>query len=134
MTLAVDWAVKPQHKQTNIPDCKRTAHHIPLSPPSPNSHLTYLPYIHPTQIHSRANSTPTNPTRPLTIYTFFRILSHHRHTIPYNQTHSLTSTQPIYPTIPTPHIIVPSKPSPLLLLYAHPATKTLISPNKAHMS
>ena len=53
---------------------------------------------------------------------------------PPNQTHSHTSTLPNYPTIPTPYIIVPSKLSPLLPLYAHPAAKTLISPSKAHMS
>ena len=61
----------------------------------------------------------------------------HRHTLlPPNQTHSNshTSTQLIYPTIPTPHSIVPSKPSPLLPLYAQSATKTRISPSNAHMS
>ena len=54
-----------------------------------------------------------------------------RHTLPPpNQTDTHTSTRPNYPTILTPYIIVPSKPSPLLPLYAHPAAKTL----KAHMS
>ena len=111
----------------------RTARQTPLSPPSTNSHLPYLPYIHPTQLHSRVNSTPTNPTRP------YQKRSVHyptnRHTLPPpNQIHPYTSTRPNNPTIPTPYIIVPSKPSPLLPLYAHPAAKTLISPSKAHMS
>ena len=44
----------------------RMARQTPLSPPSTNSHPPYLPYIHPTQLHSRVNSTPTNPTRPST--------------------------------------------------------------------
>ena len=112
----------------------RTARQTPLSPPSTSSHPPYLPYIHPTQLHSRVNSTPTNPTRPSTISKTFRTLSHKQtHPTPSNQTHSHTSTRPNYPTIPTPYIIVPSKPSPLLPLYAHPAAKTLISPSKAHM-
>ena len=34
----------------------------PLAPPSPNSHPQYLPYIHPTQLHSR--SYPYMPTPP----------------------------------------------------------------------
>ena len=111
----------------------RTARQTPLSPPSANSHLPYLPYIHPTQLHSRVNSTPTNPTRP------YQKRSVHyptnRHTLPPpKQIHSYTSTRPNYPTIPTPYIIVRSKPSPLLPLYDHPAAKTLISPSKAHMS
>ena len=86
-------------------------------------------------------STPTStlhqPTRPdprpyLQPSVYYLIP---RHTLPPpNQTHSHTSTQHIYPTIPTPHIIVPSKPSPILSLYDHPATKTLISPSNAHMS
>ena len=109
----------------------------PLSIPRPNSHPTYLPYIHPTQLYSRANSTPTNPTRPPTISTTFRTLSHPRRTLaPANQTPSHTSAQPIYPTIPTPHSIVPAKLSLLLPLYAQYAAKTRISPtcSNAHMS
>ena len=79
------------------------------------------------------STTPTNATRP------YQKRSVHyptnRHTLPPpNQIHSYTSTRPNYPTIPTPYIIVPSKPSPLLPVYAHPAAKTLISPSKAHMS
>ena len=113
----------------------RTARHTPFSPPSPNAHPPYLPCLHPTKLHSRANSTPTNSTRPATVSTALRTLSHPRHTLhPPNQTHSHTPTQPIYPTIHTPHIIVPSKPSSLLPVYARPAAKTRISPSKAHMS
>ena len=113
----------------------RTARQTALSPPSINSHPPYLPYIHPTQLHTRVNSTPSNLTRPSTIWKTLRTLSH-------KQTHP-TPSQPVplphinptqLPTIPTPYIIVPSKPSPLLPLYAHPAAKTLISPSKAHMS
>ena len=89
------------------------ARQTPLSPPNTNSHPPYLHYIHPTQHHSRVNSTPTNPTRPSTISKTLRTLSTNRHTLlPPNQTHSHTSTRPSYPTIPTPNIIVPSKPSP----------------------
>ena len=95
------------------PDRIRTARHTPLSPPSPNPHPQYLPYIHPTQLHSRPKSTPTNPIRP-----YPQSSVHYptpSHTLPPpNQTHSHTSTQPIYPTIATPQIITPSKPSPLL--------------------
>ena len=99
------------------------------------THPPYLPYIHPTQLDSRVNSTPTNPTGPSTISKPLLTLSHKQtHPTPPNQTHSHTSTRPNYPTIPTPYITVPSKPSPLLPLYAHPAAKTLISPSKAHMS
>ena len=111
----------------------RTARHTPFSPPSPVSHPPYPPCLRPTQLHSCANSTPTNSTRPSTISTALRTLP--RHTIPPpNKTHSHTSTQPIYPTIHTPHIIIPSKPSPLIPLYAHSAASTRISPSKAHMS
>ena len=121
----------PHHSHDRI----RTARHIPFSLPSPNSHPPYLPCLHPTQLHSRANSTTTNSTRPSTISTALRTLSHPQtHPTPPNQTHSHTSTQPLYPTIHTPHIIVPSKSSPLLSLYAHSAAKTRISPSKAHMS
>ena len=114
--------------------CIRMARQTPLSPPSTNSHPPYLPYIHPTQLHSRVNSTPTNPTRPSTISKTLRTLSHKQtHPTPSQPDPLPLSTRPNYPTIPTPYIIVPSKPSPLLPLYAHPA-KTLISPSKAHMS
>ena len=113
----------------------RTARQTPLSPPSTNSHSPYLPYIHPTQLHSRVNSTPANPTRPSTISKRSVHYPTNRHTLPPpNQTHSHTSTRPNYPTIPTPYIIVPSKPSPLLPLYAQRTAKTLISHSKAHMS
>ena len=112
-----------------------TTRQTPLSPPSTNSHPPYLPYIHPIQLHSRVNSTPTSPTRPSTISKTLRTLSH-------KQTHPTPSKpdplQHLNPTqlahIPTPYIIVPAKPSPLLTLYAHPDAKTLISPSKAHMS
>ena len=70
----------------------RTARQTPLSPPSTNSHPPYLPYIHPTQLHSRVNSTPTNPTRPSTISKTLRTLSH-------KQTHP-TPCQPD----PLPHL------------------------------
>ena len=117
----------------------RTARHTPFSPPSPNSHPPYPPYLptlprsHPTLLPRQLYS--NNSTRPSTISTAPRSLSHPRHTLtPPNQTHSHTSNQPIYPTIHTPHIIVPSKPSPLLPLYAHSAAKTRIIPSKAHMS
>ena len=89
------------------------ARRTPLSPPNTNSHPPYLQNIHPTQHHSRVNSTPTNPIRPSTISKTLRTLSHKQtHLPPPNQTHSHTSTRPSYPTIPTPYIIVPSKPSP----------------------
>ena len=74
------------------PDRIRTARHTPLSPPSPNAHPPYLPYIHPTQLHSRANSTPTNPILPWAISTTLRTLSH-------PQTHH-TASQPD----PLPHL------------------------------
>ena len=114
---------------------KRMARQSPLSTPSTNSHPPYIPYIHPTQLHSRDNSTPTNPTRPSTTSKTLRTLSHKQTHPTSSQPDQLPHLNPIhYPTIPTPYIIVPSKPSPLLPLYAHPAVKTLISPNKAHMS
>ena len=110
----------------------RTARQTPLSPPS-----TLTPTIptlhpsHPTPLPSQLYSNQPDPTISKTL----RTLSHKKHTLPPpNQIHSYTSTRPNYPTIPTPYIIVPSKPSPLLPLYAHPAAKTLISPSKAHMS
>ena len=91
------------------------ARQTPLSPPNTNSHPPYLHYIHPTQHHSRVNSTPTNPTR-LDPRPYQKPSVHYptnRHTLPPpNQTHSHTSTRPSYPIIPTPYIIVPSKPSP----------------------
>ena len=69
-----------------------TARQTPLSPPCTNSHPPYLPYIHPTQLHSRVNATPTNSTRPSTISKTLRTLSH-------KQTHS-TPSQPD----PLPHL------------------------------
>ena len=113
------------------PDRIRTARHTPLSAPSPDSYPPYLPYIHP--------SHPTTPEPNLLQRTrpdsrpYPQPSVHYQtpiHTLPPpNQTHSHTSTKPIYPTIPSSHIIVPSKPSPLLLLYTHPDAKTLISPS-----
>ena len=49
-----------------------------------------LPYIHSTQLHSRVNSTLTNPTRPSTISKTLRTLSH-------KQTHPT-------PSQPDPHL------------------------------
>ena len=94
-----------------------THHTYPTSiPPNSTPESTRLQPIDPTLDHIK-----NAPTK--------------RHTLPPpNQTHSHTSTWPNYPTIPTPYIIVLSKPSPLLPLYAHPAAKILISPSKAHMS
>ena len=109
----------------------RTARQTPLSPPSTNSHLPYLPYIHPTQLHSRVNSTPTNPTISETLRTLSHKQTHPTPSQPDPLLH-LNPTQ--LPHHTTPYIIVPSKPSPLLPPYAHPAAKTLISPSKAHMS
>ena len=88
------------------------SHHLAQT----STHHTYLPCLHPTELHSRANSTRTNSIRPATISTALRTLSHPGHTLPPpNHTHSHTSTKPIYPTIHTPHIIVPSKPSYLYM-------------------
>ena len=112
-----------------------TARQTPLSPPSTNSHPPYLPYIHPTQLHSRVNSTPTNPTRPSIISKTLRALSH-------KQTHP-TPSQPnplphLHPT-QLPHHTHPiyyrtlqtlTPPTPI----CPPPAKTLISPSKAHMS
>ena len=113
----------------------RTARQIQLSPPSTNSY----PHTYPTSIppNSTPESTLLQPTRP--DHRPYQKPSVHypinRHTLPPpNQTHSHSSTRPNYSTIPTPYIVVPSKPSPLLPLYVHPTAKTLISPSKAHMS
>ena len=111
-------------------------------PPTAYARLARPHFHHLSQTHTHhtypasipPNSTPTNPTRPSTVSETLRTLSHKQtHLPPPNQTHSHTLTRPNYPTIPTPYIIVPSKPSPLLLLYALPAAKTLISPSKAHV-
>ena len=113
-------------------DCIRTVRHIPLSPPSPNSHPPYLPYIHPT-LHSRANSTPANPTRPSTHSPPYTILPpdtpYPSQTGPLqhlNTTHLPHHTHSTYyctlQTLIPPTAICP------------PAAKTLISPSKAHMS
>ena len=96
---------------------------------------THTYYTYPTSIppNSTPESTLLQPTRPDHI-------ENAPYTIPQTDTHyplptrSYTSTRPNYPTIPTTYIIVPSKPSPLLPLYAHPAAKTLISPSKSQMS
>ena len=117
----------PTHDRIRI----RTARHTPLSPPSPNSHPPYLPYIYHTQLHSRANSTPYQPDP--------RPYPQPSCTLSHPQTH-LTPSQPDPHLNPThlPHhthsTYLPAKPSPLLSIYAHPAAKTLISPSKAHMS
>ena len=100
---------------------------------------THTHYTNPTSIppNSTPESTLLQPTRPDPRPHQKRSVHYptNRHTLPPpNQTHSHTSTRSNYPTIPIPYIIVPSKPSPLLPLYAHPAAKTLISPNKAHIS
>ena len=84
----------------------------PLSPPNTNSH----PHTYTTSIPP--NTTPESillqPTRPDS-RTYQKPSVHYptnRHTLPPpNQTHSHTSTRPSYLTIPTPYIIVPSKPS-----------------------
>ena len=111
------------------------ARQTPLSPPNTNSHPPYLHYIHPTQHHSRVNSSPTNPTRPSTISKTLRTLSHKQtHPTPsqldplphLNLTQLTHHTHSIYyRTLQTPTF---------LFLYAHPAAKTPISPSKAHMS
>ena len=100
---------------------------------------THTYHTYPTSIpyNSTPESTLLQPTRPDPRPYQKRSVHYptNRHTLPPpNQTHSHTSTRPNYPTIPTPYIIVPSKLSPLLPLYAHPTAKTLISPSKAHMS
>ena len=95
---------------------KRTARQSPLSTPSTNSHPPYIPYIHPTQLHSRDNSTPTNPTRPSTTSktlpqtdTPYLLptrptptpqpdpLPHHTHPIYYRTLQTLTPPTPICP-------------------------------------
>ena len=92
---------------------------------------THTHHTYPTSIppNSTPESTLFQPTRPDPRPYQQRSVHYptNRHTLPPpNQTN--------YPTIPTPYIILPSKPSPLLPLYAHPAAKTRISPSKAHMS
>ena len=110
-------------------------------PPTAYARLARPHFHHLSQTHTHhtypasipPNSTPTNPTRPDPRPYQKRSVHYptNRHTLPPpNQTHSHTSTRPNYPTIPNPYIIVPSKPSPLLPLYAHPAAKTLISPRE----
>ena len=98
----------------------RTARQTSLSPPSTNSHPPYLPYIHPTQLHSRVNSTPTNPTRPSTISKTLRTLSHKQtHPTPskpdplqhLNPTQLHHHTHPIY--YPTRQTLTP--PTPICL-------------------
>ena len=100
---------------------------------------THTHHTFPTSItpNSTPESTLLQPTRPDPRPYKKRSVHYptNIHTLPPpNQTHSHTSSRPNYPTIPNPYIIVPSKPSPLLPLYAHPAAKTLISHSKAHMS
>ena len=97
---------------------------------------TIIPTLHPshpTPLPSQLYSNQPDPTLD-----HIKRSVHYptnRHSLPSpNHTHSHTSTRPNYPTIPTPYTIVPSKPLPLLPLYAHTAAKTLISPSKAHMS
>ena len=120
-----------------------------FSPPTAYARLARPHFHHPAQTHTHhtfptsipPNSTPEStllqPTRPDHRPYQKRSVNYptNRHTLPPpNQTHSHTSTRPSNPTIPTPYIIVPSKPSPLLPLYAHSAAKTLIGHSKAHMS
>ena len=102
-------------------------------------------FHHLTQTHTRhtyttsipPNTTPesTQPTRP-DPRPYQKPSVHYptnRHTLPPpNQTHSLTSTRPSYPTIPIYYRTL--RTLTLLPLYAHPAAKTLIIPSKAHMS
>ena len=100
---------------------------------------THTHHTYPTSIppNSTPESTLLQPIRPVPRPYKKRSVHYptNRHTLPPpNQTHSHISTQPNYPTIPIPYIIVLSKPSHLLPLYAHPDAKTLISPSKAHMS
>ena len=86
-----------------------TARQTPLSPPSTNSHSPYLPYIHPIQLHSRINSTPTSPytiqqtdtpyllqTRPLKHLNPTQ-LPHHTHPIYFRTRQTLTPPTPICP-------------------------------------
>ena len=123
------------HVLPTYPDRICNVRHTPLSPPSPNFHPTYLHYTHPTLLHSRANTTPTNQTRPSTISTALRTLScPQSHPTPsqpgpflnLNPTHLPHHTHPTYyRTLQT---------LTLLPLYAHLAANTLISPSKAHMS
>ena len=127
----------------------QSSYNIKSSPPTAYARLarshfhhlaqTHTDHTYPTSIppNSTPESTLLRPTRP-DPRPYQKCSVHYptnRHTLPPpNQTHSHTSTRPNYPTIATPYIIVPSIPSPLLPLYAHPAAKTLISPSKAHMS
>ena len=106
-------------------------HSSPFTFPTPDTPTQ------PTHSYSQSQShTPTiypihhSPNQPSSLPPLYA-----KHTLsPPYQTHSHTSTQLIYPIIHTPHIIVPSKPSPLLPLYAHSAAKTRISPSEAHMA
>ena len=99
---------------------------------------THTNHTYPTSIppNSIPESTLLQPTRP-DPRPYQKCSVHYptnRHPYPLPTRPTLTpqfnSTTPPYP----PNIIVPSKPSPLLPQYAHPAAKTLISPSKAHMS
>ena len=109
------------HTTPSLPNLLHTHEsQTPLSPPNTNSHLPYLPYIHSTQLHSRVNYTPTNPTRPSTVSKTLRTLSHkqtppthsqldplphlnpnqlphHTHPIYYRTLQTLTSPTPICP-------------------------------------
>ena len=92
----------------------RPARQTPLSSPSTNSHPPYLPYSHPTQLHSRVNSTPTNSTRPSTISKMLRTLSH-KQIPPYPLPTRPTPTPQPDPTTPPypPHILShPPNPHP----------------------
>ena len=84
---------------------KRTARQTPLSPPSTNSHPLYLPYIHRTQLHSRVNSTPTNPTDPRPHQKRFVHYPTNRHTLPPpNRPTPTPQPDPTTPPYP-PHIL-----------------------------
>ena len=137
----------PHSATSRIPT--QSPYNTKSSPPTAYARLARPHFHHLAQTHTHhtyptaipPNSTPEStllqPTRPDPRPYQKRSVHYrtNRHTLPPpNQTHSHTSTRPNYLTIPTPYIIVPAKPSPLLPLYAHPAAKTLISPSKAHMS
>ena len=109
----------------------RTARQIPLSPPSTNSHLPYLPYIHPTQLHSRVNSTPTNPTRPYQKRSVHYPQTDTPYPLPTRSTPTPQpdpTTRPYPPYIlsypPNPHPSYPYMPTPPQILLSVPARRT----------
>ena len=95
----------------------RTARQTPFSPPSTNSHPSYLPYIHPIQLYSNqpdpnldhiknapytipqtAHPTPSQPD-PLPHLNPTQ-LPHHTHPIYYRTLQIFTPPTPIIPTPP----------------------------------